>query len=322
MKKIKKLIPILFIIIFVIALLFMRNNMLFTKNFMYKSLTIPKQFNGYKIVHINNIKNKTSGIIGKTKKCKPDLILVTGSLSNNGKANGSIKLLNELGSIAPTYYVLGDNDDSSITSQITNANYIGSNDEVISKNLDISTEDYIKLTYGNSILDLANDGDEQANAYIQYIEDKIAEDSNKTLKITGIEAYNNPDLADKEMIKSTSKGVSEVNIVLSSSAYCFDTIYNYSVDMMLTGYSQDDEGNLKNVQEEMGTTLLVSNGITGKAPYSIQCITLSDGTLNDDNPLEKFLGLFIKDVGTIFDNDGGFQEYRHTYTNEDEHLHF
>lgn len=322
MKKIKKLIPILFIIIFVIAILFMRNNMLFTKNFMYKSLNIPKQFNGYKIVHINNIKNKTSGIISKTKKCKPDLILVTGSLSNNGNANGSIKLLNELGSIAPTYYVLGDNDDSSITSQITNANYIGSNDEVISKNLDISTEDYIKLTYGNSILDLANNGDEQANAYIQYIEDRIAEDSNKTLKITGIEAYNNPDLADKEMIKSTSKGVSEVNIVLSSSAYCFDTIYNYSVDMMLTGYSQDDEGNLKNVQEEMGTTLLVSNGITGKAPYSIQCITLSDGTLNDDNPLEKFLGLFIKDVGTIFDNDGGFQEYRHTYTNEDEHLHF
>ena len=42
-------------------------------------------------------------------------------------------------------------------------------------------------------------------------------------------------------------------------------------------------------------------------------VTLSDGTINNDNPLEKLLGYFISDVSTRFENDGGFSEYRYNY---------
>ncbi|MBO5388656.1 MAG: hypothetical protein J6A59_11030, partial [Lachnospiraceae bacterium] len=70
-----------------------------------------------------------------------------------------------------------------------------------------------------------------------------------------------------------------------------------------------------------GTTLLVSNGVHGKEPNSIHSITLSDGSVSEKNLLEKFLGLFISDVDTIFENDGGFKDYRYEYDNT-EHKHF
>ena len=71
-----------------------------------------------------------------------------------------------------------------------------------------------------------------------------------------------------------------------------------------------------------GTQFFVSggvatpNGINRVLNYpEIQCITLSDGTILNRNPLEKFLDMFIDDVGTIFDNDGGFTEYTYHYGN-------
>ena len=68
------------------------------------------------------------------------------------------------------------------------------------------------------------------------------------------------------------------------------------------------------VYEQMGTTMVV--GDSG----DVRVVTLSDGTIKEKTPLEKFLNLFIKDVGTIYDNDGGFKveeyqddEYEHLY---------
>ena len=47
----------------------------------------------------------------------------------------------------------------------------------------------------------------------------------------------------------------------------------------------------------------------------IQCITLSDGTIANKNPLEKFIAMFWDDVGTVFDNDGGFKV--HTFKGDE-----
>ena len=45
-------------------------------------------------------------------------------------------------------------------------------------------------------------------------------------------------------------------------------------------------------------------------------ITLSDGTIVEQNPLEKFIGQFINNVPTKFDNDEGFKRYVKEYNSE------
>ena len=68
-----------------------------------------------------------------------------------------------------------------------------------------------------------------------------------------------------------------------------------------------------------GTQLFLSGGCgnydkfrIGNLP-EIQLITLSDGSIKQNNPLENILDRFIGDVDAIYENDEGFSEYTYTY---------
>ena len=284
--------------------------------------SIPKQYNGYKIVHINNLENSTGQVVGTAKGEKPDAIVVTGNLSNsNGKCNSSISTLNKLAKVAPTYYVLGPNDSIDIVNQVNGAEYIGGKSVTLTINESADIMKYIEETYGKKMVKLINDGDEKALAYKAYTEEKLAEDAKLTVNLVGITNYSTSEEVDTELMNTYKAGVGNVNIGLTGSTNFYETIKNYDMNLLSSGIT---EGSSYCDEKEYvldGTTLLVSNGVHGKEPNSIHSITLSDGSVSEKNLLEKFLGLFISDVDTIFENDGGFKEYRYEYDNT-EHKHF
>ena len=104
----------------------------------------------------------------------------------------------------------------------------------------------------------------------------------------------------------------------------FDKVSQVDVDVITSGNTFGKDrftvGYSRGIYNNNGTTMFLSGGV-GKIPNGVRilnfpdvvCITLSDGTINNDNPLEKFLGRFITDVGTRFDGDGGFTVSRTYY---------
>lgn len=113
----KKKIIIFTIIIAILLFLYLQNNMITTTNITVQSSNLPKTFNGYKIVHLSDLHNKTFGkgqksLIRKIKKTKPDLIVFTGDLIDSRRYNEepSIKLMKEITKIAPVYYVSGNHE--------------------------------------------------------------------------------------------------------------------------------------------------------------------------------------------------------------------
>jgi len=113
----KKKIIISTIIIAILLFLYLQNNMITTTNITVQYSNLPKTFNGYKIVHLSDLHNKTFGkgqknLIRKIKKTKPDLIVFTGDLIDSRRYNEepSIKLMKEITKIAPVYYVPGNHE--------------------------------------------------------------------------------------------------------------------------------------------------------------------------------------------------------------------
>lgn len=124
-----KLIAILFVLIIGFNLILNKN--IFVKKYKIQSEKITKSFNNYKIVQITDVHSirneiQLEKIINKIKKCKPDLICVTGdlidsdyySIQNNLYENNEItqieeltvKFMNELVNFADTYYIYGNHE--------------------------------------------------------------------------------------------------------------------------------------------------------------------------------------------------------------------
>lgn len=284
--------------------------------------SIPKQYNGYKIAHINNLENSPGQAVSKARGEKPDAIVITGNLSNsNGKYNSSVSALNKLAKIAPTYYVLGPNDSIDIVNQVNGAEYIGGKSTALTIDDSIDAMKYIEETYGKKMIKLINEGDERALAYKAYTEEKLAKDAALKVNLVGITNYSTAEEVDAELMNIYKEGVGNINIGLAGSTNFYETIKDYDMNLLLSGITDGSSYCDEKEYVMEGTTLLVSNGVHGKEPNNIHLITLSDGSVSEKNILEKFLGLFISDVDTIFENDGGFKE--HTYEFKDEgHKHF
>lgn len=318
MQRLTHLVPRTIIMLLILGIIGSRFIGLHTVEYTYVNSTLPKQYNGFVVAHVNNIGN-SGGVTSEVSKMKPDIILVTGDISKDGKANSGIKTVEKLAKIAPTYYTLGLNDDPSIVNQIASAKYVDNTCENVNIEEQKDALTYIKDTYGDEMVKLVEKEDEQALAYLKYTEDKLAEDYKKNIRILGIPASLDETFTDNaliEMYKQDYESILDIGITSCTDTY--STISNYEIGLLFSGESNS----IKSGEHALnGTTLLVSKSSSNGIYTEVQQITLSDGTLNDDNLLEKFLGLFIKDVGTIFDNDGGFQEHKYEYTS-DEHLHF
>lgn len=313
-SKLKGLLSIVILILLVAVAFFLVtqwSSISKKKSYTYEVANLPKQFNGFVIAHVSNPGNSGSRVMSAVKKSSPDIIVVTGDIGSKGAS-----FINNLGSVAPTFYVLGVTDSIDITSSITNATYVGDSGNIINITDGIDAKQYISDTYGDRILELAESGDNEAQAYVVYIGEKLQEDAEKNLRVLGLSNYTEAAGVDNSLNETMSVSSEAVNILLGSQPRWYTTAYNYDINMMFTSQDSTDTTveKYEPVYEQMGTTMVV--GDSG----DVRVVTLSDGTIKEKTPLEKFLNLFIKDVGTIYDNDGGFKveeyqddEYEHLY---------
>lgn len=305
----------------VVFLFWSQNNLVVTQNLVYSDPNIPKSFVGYKIVHISDLSNSTLNIYNIIKNANPDIILITGGYADsNGNTKNSVKTVNRLTNIAPVYYILHGSDDVDPLKESKAVCIIDSNVELSPK--EISANDFIKKVYGKEILNKAEKGDEQSKAYIEYITKALEESKDEKINLFGLGLY----MEEGEEYKALNKtyellgnSSAKYSICLLGNVFLIDEICKTDINMMMFGgtYGINRISNdyKKGVYNNQATQLFVSSGI-GKAKNvmrifnfpTVQVITLSDGTVSNKNPLEKVLGIVFKDIGTIYDNDGGFQE--------------
>ena len=311
-----RLIPVVLIIWFIWA----QSNLLLIKKFTYNLEELPKAFVGYNIMHISDICNTKLNVINKAKKANPDIILISGGYENaNGDYNKTAKIVEKLTNIAPVYYIYNTKDNGS---ELNNTGAINITDSVIDVKPNIKdVNTFIKDNYGKAIIKKANKGDKGSLEYIEYIKKELEKSQNSTIKIAGLGLYEtDKDAAKLQTLNLIGIETSDITLLLNGNIDNLDTICETHVDIVLFGdtFGKDtlDNGYKKGNYGNHGTKLFVSGGIGKPKEFKrilnfpeIQLITLSDGTVKVKNPLEELISKIIPDVGTIYDNDGGFHDY-------------
>lgn len=312
-----------------IWLIWAQNNLVTVDNMIFKVDGLPKSFVGYKIVHISDLCNSSLDIVDNVKELEPDIIILSGGYCDkDGDANNTVKQVKKLCKIADVYYVYNSTD-KDVLKETDAINITDENVIIEAKKFDV--EDFIEDMYGEDILDKAKDKDKEALLYIEYITEALLDSSDATINIMGIDNYTeeNGKYEALEVVNSIlENNKSEYTIGVTGNLKNVEEIAKSNLDAIFTsgtfGTNLLSDKYTKGTYGVNGTQMFITGGIGKHEDVvrifnfpQIQCITLSDGTLMDKNPLEKFIGFFVDDVGTIFDGDGGFKEYKYEYKNED-----
>lgn len=312
-----------------IGFIWIQNGYTYVNHITYENKVIPRQFTGYKIAHLSNIDNESTDVVSKIKDEDIDMIVVSGGLTDtNGNFSNSIEVLNSLSNIAPTYYVLQGNDIEYKDQIVSNTNAIYLNGKGITiQSDDISAMDYINYTSDEGVIKEIKEGTEESKEYIAYIEKVLAEDKNKTIELLGIDCYSENIYDDFEMIYEATDNTSVFTMSVLGNISRYKNMGELDIEMYLAGgtyglkeYIPEFDGTMQDVSQGIAK-IFNTAGICKNIPNTrrflnlreVQIIELSDGMVYKRNPLERFFDIFVKDVGTIFDNDGGFKEYTHYY---------
>ena len=121
MKRIKSKSVILpFLGLFIIILVIWTawgNRALMVSGISISSDRLPAAFSGFRIAHVSDLHNTEFGADNETllellKKCRPDIIVITGDLIDSRHTDVEIALhfMQESVKIAPTYYVTGNHE--------------------------------------------------------------------------------------------------------------------------------------------------------------------------------------------------------------------
>lgn len=337
----------LVLILIVVWLVWSQNNLVTVYDTTFSVPKLPKSLVGTRIVHISDIANSTVGLVAKVQKQEPDIIVMSGGYyDTNGNCDNTVSIVQQLVQIAPVYYVTNIHDRGNDPLQGTGATNIDGDFVILDGKQWQSTDDFLISVYGkygNIIVDKANavnngtnDSEEYLAAarYYDYVSKKLQESAGAKIRITGISDMDgeNPGKAARKKIDSmTELSQADYEIVLVGNMTLANEIAKSNmIDAIFTGgtfgvgftdgeldYFQGDYGVglEKGNFGYHGTQLFVSGGIgTYPGKHRIfnfpefQCIVLSDGTIKDHNPLENLIAKFFDDVGTIYDNDGGFTE--------------
>ena len=104
------------LLIFVVLFLCDQNNRIVISKHRVKDKKVPSAFNGFKILHLSDLHNKSFGknqvfLLNKIRKLNPDIILITGDLIDRRRTDFEpvLHLLKGLHSI-PVYYVPGNHE--------------------------------------------------------------------------------------------------------------------------------------------------------------------------------------------------------------------
>jgi uncharacterized protein len=115
--KIKKSYILLALLVVGIFFSYHQNNFITVTRMTLEPQQLPQGFDGFKIVHLSDLHDKTFGeeqhrLVSKVRAAKPDIIVFTGDLIDGRKHDEkpALILMKELVKIAPVYYVIGNHE--------------------------------------------------------------------------------------------------------------------------------------------------------------------------------------------------------------------
>lgn len=113
----KKIKISIFLLMSMIVFAYIENNCITINEIEIENKKIPTGFNGYKIVHLSDLHNKSFGkdqktLIRKIEKINPDLVVITGDIIDSRRYDEkpSLKLVEEISKTYPVYYVSGNHE--------------------------------------------------------------------------------------------------------------------------------------------------------------------------------------------------------------------
>lgn len=176
-----------FLIIFVLACivyLYYQNTALQVSRYVVSDSSIPKEFNGYKIVQISDFHNTksqklTDDLVDEIKKQKPDIIVITGDLidSRRTDVDAAADFIERIIDTAPVYYAAGNH-------EARTEEYDILKEKLSELNVNILDNKSEQITIGDSSINLMGINDPSSKYGEGDGDDKIVTDA-----INGIE-YN------------------------------------------------------------------------------------------------------------------------------------
>lgn len=256
--KFKYIIPFI-IIIQLIIFLYYSNNHISVSQYSIESRNIPAKFDGYKIVQISDLHNKVfpfnnNSLVNIIKSENPDAVFITGDLADSRKydEDKAMLLINKIKTIAPIYYVTGNNEA-----------YSGKFSSLEKK-----------LT-GSGVIVLRNN-----STSVKRREDKIIISGIDDPSFTAINyraGHNDPATAKEEIEKIKKEG--SYNILLSHRPELFQLYADEKIDLVFTGHAHGGQiilpilGGLiapnqgffpkyyKGIYSDRNTSMVVSRGL-------------------------------------------------------------
>ena len=293
----------------------------------FASDALPKQFIRYKIGNVTCIHNKSNNrIISQMRSAKPNVIVVSGGIADeNGNINTGVSVLNQLQKIAPTYYVLQDSDmpyaDAIISG--TSATYL-SNEGVMLSDATMNIDTYLA-----AVMESADANNNDAEIYTQYVTEKFQNDAGKSLALMGLSNYDNAEAAKFGLYDLVEAANNDFNMLILPQIQYFNEISVADVEIGFAGGNHGNAdvsgGYTTGVFANNGMSLFIPMGFAGtpdlpkqfwKSP-SAQVIELTDNVYGQDNIFSRITRKLMPDVDTIFENDGGFVEYKYAWENLD-----
>ncbi len=100
-----------------LSYIFFETNFIFTHKYTYSNVKIPDSFNNFKIVQVSDLHKhcfgfKQSWLINKIKKANPDIIVITGDITDTkpGSSKSLYTFIQKAVQCAPVYYVPGNHE--------------------------------------------------------------------------------------------------------------------------------------------------------------------------------------------------------------------
>ena len=213
MKRLVKLLIFISIIIFIIFFFYYQNNKIVVSNYEYDNISVPKEFNGFKILHISDLHNKkfrseNNQLLNLIRNQEPDIIVITGDLVDRRKYNleNAIDFIENIKGIAPIYYVSGNH-------EAWSNKYNEVKEELLLQGVVVLDNEKLTITKNNSKIDiigLKDPGFLPDEDYTTIEIDKILEELSNS---------------------------SNFKILLSHRPELFDVYSNKQIDIIFTGHA-------------------------------------------------------------------------------------
>ncbi len=231
------------------AFLYWQNNGLMLTSMTYYG-EVPKAFDGYKILQVSDLQNKTFGkaqkpLLQKIRNAAPDIIVITGDLldRNRTDVNVAIEFIRDIVQIAPVYFVSGNHEHRS-----------GEWEDLSEK---LVQEGVIILDNGKSVI----------------------ERNGETITLLGLADKSVNQYYDKILHSLMAGQEDGFHILLSHRPELFETYAEEGIDLVFTGHAHGGQIRIpliggifaphqgffpkytEGMHEKEGTTMIVSRGL-------------------------------------------------------------